>query len=241
MPNSIDARNLLIPIYERAISEGLAEYNGVPTSSGGGPANPLLISAPPKYDESKLKVMYFGQETNGYENSSFGTESVHHLLAVYDSFANKGGSKKYRGHFWNGIHHFNAAFSEIEPSFAFTSNNLVKVGKCDSKGTPPENVLEWQKNWSHVIREEIRILKPDVIILFTGPRYDRFIERHFGPFDLSQVSHRPTRQLARLKCDGLPPQTYRTYHPNYLWRNGFKHYLREVVGEVKLRQAIDKR
>lgn len=224
--------DLLIPLYKQALSQSLSNYQDVPSSKDGGPANPLLIAPPKDYASSTLKVMYFGKETNGWEGAFKDSKGVQHLLGVYDAFVNNGGAAKYRGPFWNAIRRFNTVLSKLVPSLSFTYNNIIKVGKDWSKGTPPESVLRWQENWFQVIREEVRILSPDVIIFFTGPDYDRFIEKAFGPVGLEKIGNRIVRQLARLTSTGLPNATFRTYHPNFLYRNDFSGYLSAVVAEI---------
>lgn len=223
--------NALVDLYEKEMSYSLLNYAGVPSSKEGGPANPLLISPPDNYSTSALKIMYFGKETNGYEGSFRESKGVQHLMRVYDEFANKGGAKKYGKHFWNAVHKFNSAFSKKGSSVSFTWNNIVKVGMDWSMGIPPEAVIRWQQNWFTVIRKEIEILEPDVVIFMSGPHYDKFIERVFGPLTLTKVGSRSERQLARIVNDLLPPASFRTYHPNYLWRNGFYDYLTEIVSE----------
>jgi hypothetical protein len=228
-----DLLSLLVPIYTRAFAQSVATSAGLPDSSAGGPANPLVILPPRQYASSALKVMYVGQETCGYEQAFNNSKGVEHLLGVYDDFANKGGMRKHAKAFCNAIGKFNGAFSEIEPSTSFLWNNIIKIGKDWSKGAPPESVLTWQDHWFGVLREEMQILSPDVVIFFTGPNYDRFIEKAFGPFTAEPVGAKTTRQLARLVSEHLPVASFRTYHPNYLWRHGFYDYLKDIVGEVK--------
>ena len=225
--------DLLVPIYEQAFAQSLANYQDVPTSADGGPANPLLISPPENYESSKFKVMFFGQETNGWEGAFKESDGVLPLLGVYDEFVNKGVCRSYGGHFWHAVLRFIAEFTKIDPSTSFTWNNIVKIGKDWSKGTPPDSVIKWQENWFQVIREEVRILSPDVIIFFTGPNYDRFIENVFGPFTLEKIGDHSVRQLARVGSLSLPSTTFRTYHPNFLFRNGFPGYLNDIMAAIR--------
>lgn len=223
----------LAELYEKEMTNSLLNYQDVPGSEDGGPANPLLISPPEDYTSSTLKIMFFGKETNGYEGSFKDSKGVDHLMRVYDAFANQSGAKKYGKHFWNAVRKFIAAFSKKNPSVTFTWNNIIKVGKDWSLGMPPESVMRWQENWFQVIRQEVQILKPDVVIFMCGPQYDKFIEKAFGSFAFVPVGNRPERQLGRILSGSLPPATFRTYHPNFLWRNGFYDYLSEIVSEAE--------
>ena len=233
MPDTMNLKERLTEHYEKAFAESRDTFSEVPNSADEGPANPLLISPPQNYDGSTLKVMYFGQETDGWEGSFQDSEGVQHLLRVYEGFANQGRSRQYGKHFWNALHRFDKAFSAIDSSTSFTWNNIIKVGRSCRKGTPSESVLRWQDNWFKVLKEEVRILQPNVIIFLTGPNYDKYIKKALGPFTLEPIGNRTDRQLARVKCDGLPEAAFRTYHPNYLWRNGFYDYLGDIITEFQ--------
>jgi hypothetical protein len=84
-------------------------------------------------------------------------------------------------------------------------------------------VLSWQEPWIDVIKKEISVFEPDVVIFFTGPNYDDIMKDVFGPLALSPVHDDfSVRQLARVESESLPTLSFRTYHPNYLWRFGFQ-------------------
>jgi hypothetical protein len=238
MTTQPDLLSLLIPVYARAFAQSVATAAGLPESSAGGPTNPLLISPPPQYAPSTLKVMYVGQETRGYGGAFKDSKGVEHLLGEYDRFINGGECRKYAKAFFNAVGKFNDAFSKIDPTTSFLWNNIIKIGRDWSKGLSPESVLTWQNHWFGVVREEMRILSPDVVIFFTGPNYDRFIEKAFGPFTVEPVGARTSRQLARLISEHLPAASFRTYHPNYLWRHGFYDYLKDIVAEVKKSRGL---
>ena len=137
------------------------------------------------------------------------------------------------GPFWNAIRQFNETFSESHTSVSFTYNNIIKIGKHEAKGLPSEPILRWQNRWFEVVREEVRVLAPDAVIFFTGPDYDKFIEEAFGSVEFCQIGPRSARQLTRVRARVLPVNTFRTYHPNYLWRNDFHAYKREIVSAIR--------
>lgn len=176
--------------------------------------------------------MYFGQEANGWEGPFHKSKGVEHLLDIYDGFANNAGGPRYGGQFWNAVKELNRSFSKLHASPSFTYNNIVKIGKHESKGKPSEPLLRWQKAWFQVIREEIRILAPDLIVFFTGPHYDKFLQEAFGSVEFSQVGVRSIRQLSRVRAQGLPVNTFRTYHPNYLWRHNFYSYEKDIIAAI---------
>jgi hypothetical protein len=215
-------------LYKKAFDECMATISEQPKSDEGGPANPLLINPHNNYSSSDLKVMYFGQETNGYEGAYSESKGIDHLLDVYDGFVNKRGCYAYRGQFWNGVKHFQLAFKGIHSNSEFVWNNIVKVGKDWSKGCPSEKVLMWQKPWSNIIPQEVKILSPDVVIFFTGPNYDHLIKNTFTDVNFEPVGDFSIRQLAKINSENLPCNTYRTYHPGYLWRIGF-HKVKDAI------------
>lgn len=222
----------LAALYSVAMRTSLNALNGLPTNEDGGPANPQLIRVPDDYESSNLKVAYFGQETNGWEGPFAETQGVEHLQQVYHDFVNVK-TFEYGGQYWNGVKSFQNAFSELDSSSRFTANNLVKIGKAWDRGAPPESVIDWQAHWFEVIREELKILNPDVVIFLSGPNYDRHIETIFGKVKFESLNSRPVRELARVVAEGLPRNSYRTYHPNYGYRNNFYPTQSDILDEVK--------
>jgi len=212
--------NNLLEIYEIAFQECMKQIGHVQKSNEGGPTNPQLIQPTDNYKESSLKIMYIGQETNGWEGAYCESKGVHHLLKVYDDFVNKGGAFKYGGQFWNAIKFFQSKFVELNPSSQFVWTNLIKVGKDWSKGRPNKNVLEWQAPWDAVFKNELKILNPDITIFFTGPYYDDLIRKHFSDIEFIPIEGYKLRQFCILKSKDLPENSFRTYHPGYLYRFG---------------------
>lgn len=222
----------LADLYQEAMNKSLQTLEGLPSNADGGPANPQLIRVPDDYEQSGLKVAYFGQETNGWEGPFAETKGVAHLQEVYHEFVNVN-TYKYGGHYWNAVKSFQTAFEAIDPSSRFTANNLIKIGKAWDRGSPPESVIDWQAHWHELIREELNILQPDVVIFLSGPNYDRHIEKIFGEVSFESLSERPARELARVVSSGLPRHSFRTYHPNYGYRNNFYPTQNEIMAEVK--------
>jgi hypothetical protein len=176
--------------------------------------------------------MVFGQETNDWESRFPHRGGVRHLLDTYREFFISGYCYKRGGQFWNGVSRLRGAMCDRRSSSSAVGliwNNLIKIGRAGEKGAPGESVLSWQDRWFDVVSFEVQALKPDVLVFFTGPNYDRWISRIFGDVTFEAVSDRPERQLARVKAKGLPFNAIRTYHPNYLWRNDFYSYLDDMM------------
>jgi hypothetical protein len=197
------------------------------------PTNPLLLDIPPGYFEADCKVMIFGQEPNDWEGLFPHKDGVNHLRKVYRDFYKK---NSYGHPFFNGVSNFKQELAKIlEPSGKTMNviwNNVIKIGREGEKGAPSEAVLRWEDRWFDVVSFEVSELKPDIVIFFTGPYYDKYITRIFHDVSFESINERNTRQLARVKSSRLPHDSIRTYHPHYLWYKGFYDYCGEIVGAI---------
>lgn len=229
-------------IYQSALDQCISNISLIPDPQHGGPALPLTIQPPQGYQDSRMKVMYFGQETNGWSDPLNKDLPFHKdlkmqdLLRIYDEFANNKNGVRHSGQFWTAVNHFQRDFSQIEPDCRFLYNNLIKMGKLWDKGKPPASVMEWQSGWFDLICDEIRILNPDVIIFFSGPNYDYLIRRILGQVSFEEVAGYKTRKLARVVSPKLPYQSFRTYHPNYLWRVNLQAVLDTITSSIRDRK-----
>ena len=200
------------------------------------PTNPLLLAIPESFVEANIKILFFGQETNDWEGVFPHSEGIHHLVVTYTKIYLNGLYFRYDGQFWNGIsklkQKFEVHLAHTGTTVSFLWNNLVKIGKCENIGLPSEELLQWQDHWFNIIREGVLFLRPDATIFFIGPNYNRFIRRIFDDVNFERINERNERQLARVRSVHLPIKTIRTYHLNYLWRNGFYRYLDEIANEM---------
>ncbi len=200
------------------------------------PANPLLLEVPPMYYEADCKVMIFGKETNGWENIFPHTGGVSHILNIYDLFYNKGGCYNRSTPFWNAEKKFERVLIEkLKPSGRSLSilwNNVIKIGSANAKGTPGDIILKWEDKWFDIVLFEIKELKPDIVIFFSGHDYDKYIRRIFSEATFERVNERTEKQLARVKSPWLPENSIRTYHPQYLYFNGLDKYLNDIIGAL---------
>ena len=182
------------------------------------PAYPLILSVPDDWN-NKVKVMFFGQETNGWLNLDYqNLNSIEEAMNRYKRFwIDKKSKYSNSGTFMQVLNKFQNMLDTNRVSCIW--NNIIKIGKKDKKGTPTKSLIEWQQNWFEIIKKEVELLKPDFLIFFTGPNYDKYIKRTFGEFTKSEVINRNTREIAKLtfkENDKLI--AIRTYHPSYLRR-----------------------
>lgn len=198
------------------------------------PTNPLLINPPQGYSKSKLKVMIFGQETNGWCGGYEENKGVDYLLDTYKEFTNDCEGASYGGCFWNGVRSYIRSFRNLDDSASILWNNVVKVGKYSGKGCPSPEILTWQDAWFTAVLEEVGILKPDVVIFLSGPNYDHLIHRIFTDLTFKDIKGFSPRQFARLSSQYLPALSFRTYHPNYSYRaKQFDTCQTYIVDEVR--------
>ena len=197
------------------------------------PANPLLlyIDDEEKYQNADIRVMIFGQETNSWYDERGAT--VEDVQDLYDGFFNGGDCWKYSGQFWNGISRFITLLKEKYPNkkIELLWNNIVKIGKQDDKGFPPDYIYEIEREVFNVIPQELEILKPNLVVFFTGPNYDSIIKDNFGELIYTALPDSTDRQLSRLNLNGVQ-FAYRTYHPNYLWRNDIDDYFNTLIADT---------
>lgn len=196
--------------------------------------NPLLIQIDKKYASADLKIMIFGQETNtwlGEQNNAEFLGEIEPVYNLYEKFFLSNNCYSYGGQFWNGIKRFTELTEkQTNQNVGIVWNNLFKIGKC-SKGTPFKSIQDIQMDNFNVIQQEIELLKPDVLIFFSGPNYDNQIKRTFGNLNKQPLAGFNERQLCKLEnLTNIP--AFRTYHPNYLWRNNINSYLEPLVEQI---------
>lgn len=201
------------------------------------PTNPLLISLKNNdYQNCEIKVIIFGQETNSWYETYNG--DLDKTISFYRDFFNKGEAlNNYSGAFWNGINRFLDLLKNKYPNkkIGLLWNNIIKIG-CEerNKNMPPEYIYKIEKENFNLIKKEIEILKPNIILFLTGPNYDFAIENAFGKFNTKlEIKGFTERQLLKIDI-GFGENIFRTYHPNYLWRNNINIYLNTIINQIKL-------
>jgi len=174
--------------------------------------------------------MIFGQETNCWFEPC---DTIERLLKGYDDFFNSGECYSYSGHFWNGVNRFISTISNRFPvlKVSYIWNNIVKIGKSEGKGMPPDYIYKIERDFFPVIEDEIRILKPDFMLFLTGPNYDKIIRDNFGKLDFEPIIPYSARQIAKLNIGNIP--AIRTYHPHFLWMNNIDNYFDAIIKEIK--------
>lgn len=178
-------------------------------------AYPFLIQVTQQYIDAPKRVMICGQETQGWGKSKDSdTTDVQDIQRMYYDFMDTVIRKKKRKStpYWN----FNKRLVDSNPNVGFVFQNVVKSGKFIKAGCDDE-IYQLTKQYFPVWMEELKILKPDLIIFLTG-KYDKRIGEQLGSFE--KVSMGKDFLLDELRFENpLIPKAYRTNHPAYLQRN----------------------
>jgi hypothetical protein len=227
---NISINEQLRALYENHYEKLKQKFN-VPggNNRGDSPANPLLIQVDEeKYKASDIKLMFFGKETNGWEGQ-YG-ERINELLDTYQKFLVDG---KDQGHFGNALRDYmkTIQIKYPEKKIDYVWNNILKVGKAKGKGTPSSEIIIMQQEYFPVIKFEMEILKPDIIVFFTGPSYDKYIKYEFPDVKFMVIQDVEEKEFCKVDSALLPDKAFRTYHPQHLCFKG-KAYMSFIKDSI---------
>jgi hypothetical protein len=217
-----------------AISDALQEIANVDNPPE--PTNPFLlyIDKEEEWKNADLRVMIFGQETCDWED--WPNKSIEHLCDVYDRGFNK--NAWINSPFWRGITRFKSIFDAKYPNkkIKYIWNNIIKIGKIGKiPGCPPPNIYEVEHEYFHVIPEEVKILKPNIILFLTGPTptYNNAIRDNFGEVAYSVISPYEKNELVKISISNID-FAFRTYHPNFFhWKKqNVDDYFNVIIKEI---------
>lgn len=177
-------------------------------------AFPFLIRCPDSYEMAPKKIMFCGQETLNWYKEGYDNPEVdyHKIRGIYNAFVNTnhGNNSPY----WN----FQKRIRNTFPKIGYINNNIVKIGKKYSPGCD-DRINDLALKYFPVIRREIEILKPDLIIFFTGPNYDFRIKKALGEFYTEHLDKK-FECWDRIKFqDTSLPSAIRLNHPAWIVRN----------------------
>ncbi len=229
-----DLKNLYEINYKHLAKELIAINKEIEDESKQA-TNPLLLKVNEHYISADLKIMLFGQETNcwlGERNDGAFLGEIQPVIDLYDDFYTNDRCFTYGGQFWNGVKRLKTMLQQDIPNkkIGFLWNNVVKIGQRVSGF--PYKINHITNQYFNVIKEEIQITEPDILIFLSGPRYDNELSKIFGDYTTERMGSFSERQLCKIECPDIPTG-FRTYHPNYLWRNGIDKYFNAIIEEIK--------
>lgn len=176
-------------------------------------AFPFLIFVPKEYEKADFRVMFCGQETQGWggELEDNPNVTIKKLQGIYNGFVNSHG---YNSPYWN----FQRRVIADHPRCGFIRNNIVKIGKKRKAGCD-ENIDRLTRKYFPVLQSEIEILRPDVIVFLSGAEeYDWRIKLALGAFNKISMSDRFTFDRFEFENPAIP-NAIRVNHPGWLQRN----------------------
>lgn len=194
-------------------------------------SNPFLIKALPAYRKAKRKVLFVGQETNGWDSFKLTLDMFNHqdeevrrenvvdfLQWMYEDLRHH---RKYdHTPFWKGMRRLYQAISPGGGDDGFLHTELVRFDYANMR--PPHNIESLLQREYNVLPWEIFTLAPEVVIFFTGPEYDERLRETFhrvggsgNSLSFEPINDFKPNTLSRVVHPQLPFHTYRTYHPNY--------------------------
>lgn len=202
--------------------------------------NPLLLRVDQSWENSRLKVMIFGQETNkwGWRQEVDGStnlfeynlNSIEHLLQLYyDFFFIRNGIYSPFWQFFNSI----KKYLQDRCDASVVWNNINKIGILEAGCS--SQIYDITKSFFNIVKDEIDILKPDIIIFLTGPRYDDKIKDSLGPFNKKNIEDFNPNQMCSIEFESNYgfSKVLRTYHPAYLRRQMLTDtYINQVFREL---------
>jgi len=195
---------------------------------------PLLINIPQEYERVPIKLFVVGQQTRG------GRKGVQHLnitelMQWYKQFNLGQGKGKFP--FWQACHQLYETLNPSAPKFGFVWSNLIKI---DEKNKRPSPDLE-EKICSAfpVLPLEIEAAHPDVVVFFTGPKYDFRLKKTFDGLILEPMEGHKINTFARVVHSTLPYNSFRVYHPVYI-RRSKPYQLQDIFSEImtSLKKAV---
>jgi hypothetical protein len=136
-----------------------------------------------------------------------------------------------RSLFCDTMHRIQRKLEPFVPPMGFMWSNLFT---CDENGKTPTDAVADVLRRFRILPNEIAILRPDAVIFLSGPNYDYTVNAFFPNCQYTPVAPEiPTRQLAHLAHENLPPSSFRTYHPNSLRQQNKLDYLDKIAAAIR--------
>ncbi len=188
---------------------------------------PILMQVFPDYFQAKHKILFVGKETYKWYGNMLESEklNVEYLMNKYQKFEFARTHHGKNSPFWRFLPLLYKKLNSASPRNGFMWTNFSKVDQ--SKTTPTIQIQEKSIIGFQLLKEEIRILNPDIVIFLTSWKYDNMIRQVFENTDFKIIE---PRYLSQLDHKSFPELTFRTYHPTYLNQSKqFEKVLNSIV------------
>ena len=210
-----------------SLAEALRPHNPVQR----GLSNPLLIDLSLEYERAQPKLVIVGQQTKGWGSfgEGYGNDPVADLMAAYTDFQL---GRFYRPTpFWQAAYVVHMSTDQCTASFkpfSFGWTNLVKIDERTLR--PSVEIEQLVSERFPVVREELEIARPDIVVFFTGPDYDGRLEGTFPGLRRHPAADVP--EVERISHKSLPYRSFRRYHPGHMARrrdNIYERVMRKLI------------
>ncbi|MHB9024808.1 MAG: hypothetical protein ACYC7E_11645 [Armatimonadota bacterium] len=222
MNSACDMNKLLLELYTTKW-DGLISLINEPQNRD--LSDPLLLSVDNHYVQAKTKLMVIGQETHKWElpGSSWPLPYVptEYPAKLMDHYAKMHWSKSFPAYpFWRAADYIYEQLNDCQGQrdIGYLWNDFDKV---DDNGKPlSEQMRKQVQQCFSLLREEISITFPDVVLFFTGERYDGYLEQLGAKLEsTTSESGISFELLAKVVLPGIfPERTYMLNHPGRLLR-----------------------
>ena len=198
---------------------------------------PLLVFPHERWNSARVKLLIIGQETRhwtynpadigdagdpieNFRDFSRAEQGVGAMSNLYRWYSLGRAKPKLNSPFWRGFRALDAAINGGGDAALWTNIFKVNVNGSVMKNCRAAEVSALQRAQKGLLVEEVKLLKPDIVVFLTGPRYDSAIRCEFPDMEISALSRRVSESsVGIIRAEGLPARTIRTYHPEYLQRS----------------------
>lgn len=210
----------------RRYQEYLDLIQGNPAMSCNEYSYPLLMNVFPQYSQVSLKILFVGKETFGWLGTMDNQENlrVEYLMNGYKNFEFANGCNNYNSPFWRFIRTFHGLLNKDEYPMGFLWTNVSKHDA--NKTTPDKRQRLILTDGFFLLKDEIAIVKPDVVLFMAGWTYDQEIADVFKGIKYISLIENSVYQCSH---PNLPFHSYTFRHPNYLQRAKIFHSTLEYI------------
>ncbi|MFH0714767.1 MAG: hypothetical protein V1847_03610, partial [Candidatus Diapherotrites archaeon] len=200
-----------------------------------GLSSPLLI----KLRKQRVTLFVVGQETYGWWKSGSLNDLRNNYSKILDAClssrppAKKAINKTYHSRFWYMMRNLQKELKIDlkKESIAWSNLNRMDNGEKEKPFEPTYKISEEMIDEFPLLKEEIKICKPKVIIFFTGNKWnDELLKKTFGEVKFEKLNSVRKENLARLKIKGISAKMYRTWHPNS-FKKGREKIIKTILSD----------
>ena len=169
-----------------------------------------------KIDDDKYSIMFVGQSTGSWE---YFTTIIEGMEITYNFLLNQ----KYSSYFWNFTDYVEEYINgpTNRPRLNYYWSNLFKIVDPNGNMVKDTSFIDEYIKSIQTLTYEIDIVKPDVLIFLTGPTLDNCLNSLFDNvtfYPMNGLNNVLYKMTAGNNSMYFPEYTYKTYHPQYLYK-----------------------